>query len=157
MMKYLRELLDRILMYGCSAMMAVMVILVVYQVIARYFFNAPSTFSEELMIYIFIWMSLLGGTYIYGKKEHMAMTFVYQKFSPQMQRTLNYLIQIIGMVLGGALLYGGSSIVSLTLNQQTPALGIPMGYLYMILPVCGAGIIVYSIMNLSDMINENRR
>lgn len=156
-MKQLRNVLDTILVYVCSGMMGLMSILVVYQVVARYFFNAPSTFSEELMIYLFIWMSLLGGTYIFGRKEHMAMTFLYNSFSPAVKKAADYLIQIVGLIFGAALLYGGSSIVKLILNQKTPALGIPMGYLYMILPVCGVGILIYTIMNLADLANENRR
>ena len=156
MVKHIREGIDKVLKFVCSAMMALMSILVVYQVVVRYLFNAPSTFSEELMTYLFIWMSLLGGTYVYGKSEHMSMSFLYNKFSAKTKHVVDILIQIIGFVFGAALLYGGTSIVRLTMNQQTPALGVPMGYLYMVLPVCGAGILAYSIMNLCDMMKESR-
>ncbi len=155
-MKHVRDGIDKILKFVCSAIMGVMAILVVYQVVARYFFRAPSTFSEELMTYLFIWMSLLGGTYVYGKSEHMSMSFLYNKFPAKLQKVVDYLIQGIGFVFGAALLYGGASIVRLTMNQQTPALGVPMGYLYMVLPVCGVGILAYSIMNLCEMMKESR-
>lgn len=155
-MKQVRAWIDRILMVVCSALMALMSILVVYQVVVRYFLKTPSTFSEELMTYLFIWMALLGGTYVYGKSEHMAMTFLYNKFSDKVRGIVDYVIQLAGLAFGAAILFGGVSIVRLTMNQKTPALGVPMGYLYMVLPICGVGILLYSLMNVVTMVKDNR-
>ena len=46
---------------------------------------------------------------------------------------------------------GGANAVSIALYQISPALGIPMGLVYLSLPVSGVMIILYSILNIKDM------
>ena len=45
----------------------------------------------------------------------------------------------------------GEKITALTMAQKTASLGIPMGYVYAIVPACGGMILVYSILNLAQM------
>ena len=52
-----------------------------YQIITRYFFNRPSTVSEELLTYSFTWMSLLASAYVFGKRDHMRMGFMADKLT----------------------------------------------------------------------------
>ena len=40
-----------------------MTIIGTYQIVTRYFFNKPSTVSEELLTYSFTWMALLASSY----------------------------------------------------------------------------------------------
>ena len=49
----IRKWIDTITMGACIFLFALMVGLGSYQIITRYFFNAPSTFSEELLTYSF--------------------------------------------------------------------------------------------------------
>ena len=55
------------------------------------------------------------------------------------------------------MLYGGVQITSLTMTQKTASLGIPMGYIYMIIPICGILIIVYSILNIIDIACDTKK
>ena len=57
--KTVRKWMDRIIMGACIVLFAFMVVIGSYQIITRYFFNAPSTVSEELLTYSFVWMALL--------------------------------------------------------------------------------------------------
>ena len=43
-----------------------MTIIGTYQIVTRYFFNKPSTVSEELLTYSFTWMALLASAYVFG-------------------------------------------------------------------------------------------
>ena len=49
------------------------------------------------------------------------------------------------------LVYGGIQITALTMSQKTASLGIPMGYIYAVVPVCGALILIYGVLNLVDL------
>ena len=57
-----------------------------YQIITRYFFNRPSTVSEELLTYSFTWMSLLASAYVFGKRDHMRMGFMADKLTGNFQK-----------------------------------------------------------------------
>ncbi len=50
------------------------------------------------------------------------------------------------------MVYGGVSITKLTMIQMTASLGVPMGYIYVIVPVTGLLIMVFSAMNAVDML-----
>ena len=52
-MEKLRNTLNKVLNLLAGLSMPVMVVLTTYQVIVRYIFNSPSTWSEELVGYLF--------------------------------------------------------------------------------------------------------
>ena len=49
------------------------------------------------------------------------------------------------------LVLGGVQISNLAMGQISPALGIPMGYIYLALPLSGVITIIYNILNLFDL------
>ena len=61
-MEKLRNTLNKVLNLLAGLSMTVMVVLTTYQVIVRYIFNSPSTWSEELVGYLFGWSTMLGAT-----------------------------------------------------------------------------------------------
>ena len=58
-----------------------MVVVGTYQISARYFFNRPSTVSEELLTYCFTWMALFASALVFGKRDHMRMGFLADKIT----------------------------------------------------------------------------
>ena len=59
-MKQLRKQLTKLLNGLAGISFLAMVILTCWQVFTRYILKNPSTWSEELVSYLFAWMSLLG-------------------------------------------------------------------------------------------------
>lgn len=150
----MRKISDRILEFFMPVILGFMVIMGGWQVVSRYVFNAPSTISEELLRFCLIWLALLGSAYIFGKREHMAMTFLVDKRSEKGKLVLGVISEILILVFAVAvLIYGGISITSLTLSQISPSLEIPMGYVYMVLPIAGVFTTIYSIANIKDLLS----
>lgn len=54
-MNSIRKILDKILEVACILIFGIMTILVVYQVMTRYVFQSPSSWSESVVTYGFIW------------------------------------------------------------------------------------------------------
>lgn len=48
------------------------------------------------------------------------------------------------------MIYGGWQASLVTMGQISPSLSIPMGYVYLAVPVSGAIMLLYSLMNLLD-------
>lgn len=147
-----KKLLDKAIETFIVVLLTIMVIVALWQVASRYVFNSPSTISEELLRYCLIWLAMIGTAYMFGLREHMAMTFFTEKFSESVQHKLAILSEVIIIIFSIAvLLYGGINITMLTMNQVSAALGIPMGYVYVVLPLSGALIIYYSIVNIISL------
>ena len=53
------------------------------------------------------------------------------------------------------MVYGGISITKLTMIQTTASLRVPMGYIYVIVPVTGLLIMLFSLMNAADMMHRD--
>lgn len=78
-MKTLKQGLDRFLATVCIIDFIGMVLLTVYQVIMRYVFKSPSSVSEVLARYCFVWLILLSATCVFGQRDHICITFLKDK------------------------------------------------------------------------------
>ncbi|WP_042276299.1 TRAP transporter small permease [[Clostridium] dakarense] len=158
-MDNLRKALNKVIEVICMALLAFMVVLGTWQIITRYVLNNPSTVSEDLLIYSFVWMALLGSSYVFGKKDHMTMVFFRQRLegkSPKVKMGLEIMTELVVMVFSAlVLVLGGVQISMLAMGQVSPALGIPMGYIYLALPLSGIITIIYNILNLVDLKKES--
>lgn len=149
----IREGIDLVLSWACAALFALMVIVGTYQIVVRYFFNSPSTVSEELLTYSFTWMALLASAYVFGKRDHMRMGFIADKLTGTPRKVLEIIIEILIMFLAGSVMvYGGWNIMGLTMTQVTASLGVPMGVIYTVVPLSGIVIVIYSILNIVDLV-----
>lgn len=149
----IRSVIDLVLSSLCAFVFAAMVVIGTYQIITRFIFRNPSTISEELLTYSFTWMALLASAYVFGKRDHMRMGFMADKLNAAGQKVLNIFSEILVMLLAGSvMIYGGVAIMDLTMTQSTASLGIPMGVVYAIIPVSGVLIVIYSILNIIDLI-----
>lgn len=126
-----------------------------YQIVTRYFFNRPSTVSEELLTYSFTWMALLASAYVFGTGEHMRMSFLADRLKGEKRRNLEIAIWLLTFLLAAVVMvYGGISITKLTMTQRTASLGIPMGYVYMAVPISGVLILLFSLEKMAELILE---
>lgn len=157
-MNKLRNMLNKVIEVICITLLVFMVVLGTWQIITRYVLNNPSTVSEDLLIYSFVWMSLLGSAYVFGKKDHMTMVFFRQKLeskSTKAKITLSIMTELLIMIFSAlVLVFGGTQISMLAMGQVSPALGISMGYIYLALPLSGVITIIYNVLNLIDLIQE---
>lgn len=151
-MDKLRNILNRIAEVLCIAILGIMAVLVVWQVVSRYVFQSPVPWSEALSKYMFIWLVLINGAYMFGKKEHMNIGYFKEKLPQGVQTVLNYLTEIITLVFAlFILIWGGYMAVKIGIPQKDAALTVSMGYVYVALPISGLLTTLYSVCNIIDL------
>tara|TARA_Y100000022_G_scaffold91468_1_gene79004 strand:- start:886 stop:1344 length:459 start_codon:yes stop_codon:yes gene_type:complete len=150
-MKQIRSQLDKIIELLLVSILSAMVINVLWQIITRYFSASPSSFSDELARYLMIWLGLIGSAYVSGKKEHVSIDYFLKKLNHKKRVLLNRLIDFIilffsffVMIIGG----GHLVFVTIKLEQLSPSLQIPLGFVYSVIPLSGLIIIFYQISNI---------
>lgn len=154
-MSKVKNALTKFLEFVCCLLFAFITVVGTYQIVVRYVFNSPSTVSEELLTYSFTWLALLAAALVFGKKDHMRMSFIADKFKGKKAVFMGIVSELLIMLFAGlVLVYGGASITKLTTTQITASLGVNMSYIYMILPICGVIIVLYSIMNIAEYISK---
>lgn len=136
----------------CIVLFAVMVVVGSYQIITRFIFNSPSTISEELLTYTFAWMAIFSSAYVFGKRDHMRMTFIADKLPKEQRKILEIVIELLIIAFAViVLIYGGFTIMGLTMTQKTASLGVMMGVVYAVVPICGILIAIYGVLNVIDL------
>lgn len=144
----IKEIVDYIMSTICISLVAILTVLVTYQVVTRYLFDSPSNISEILSRYLFIWLILFGGAYVFGSREHMSIEFIKNRFSKKIQIYLDMFSELTILVFALSIMFlGGFNASVKQMWQLDSALQLPMGIIYSSIPISGIIIIFYFIYN----------
>ena len=151
-MKQFRAVLNRLLSILAGVSFIAMVVLTCWQVFTRYFLKNPSSWSEELVGYLFAWASLFGASLITSERGHMNIPILVEKASPTVRKYLAIFGELVAFAFSAIiLLYGGIEISKLAMGQMTSSLGVAVGVFYIALPVCGVLNMLYTVLNIIDL------
>lgn len=147
----IKGVLDRILQAGLILSFASLSLCVIWGVFTRYVLNNPAVFTEEISRFSVIWLSLLGTAYACGRLEHMAYSVMEENLPKKYLHTHMRAVALFVLAFGAAVLvYGGGRLVmrSLQFEQLSSTLEIPMGYVYLCIPIAGVAMMFYQILIL---------
>ncbi len=157
-MNVLRKWITRILNGFAGISFLAMVLLTCWQVFTRYILQSPSTWSEELVGYLFAWMSLLGASIVTSEREHMNIPILVERFGDRGQKLLTCLGEVIAFLFSAIILvFGGIRITALAMGQMTSSLGVPIGIFYVVLPLCGVLNMIYTVLNIIEILKGQTR
>ena len=146
-----RQLVDRSLGVFVALLMATLVVDVLWQVFTRFVLRDPSSWTEELARYLMIWVGLIGAAYAAGKRMHLSVDLLQSKLTGVRARTLRTIIGVCTLAFALiALTAGGARLVwvMLKLGQTSASLEVPLGYVYLAVPISGLLIGWYAALDL---------
>ena len=154
-MKHAVRLVNSLLGGMAVSIFSVLVVCVIWQVFSRFVLGTPSTSTDEIARILFIWIAFAGAAYTLGAKRHLAIDVVSLLVEGKNLRAVR--IMVLGLIAAFCcivMIYGGWQLVSKTLasGQITPALRIPMGYVYGIIPISGAAMLFYCIALVQELL-----
>jgi len=147
-MQQIIRILDAILTRALIALMVALVASVSWQVVSRYVFSSPSSWTEEVARFLLIWIGVLGAAYAFRTGVHLGLDVLPKKLTGKSAKILKLFTVAAVMVFSiSVLLYGGGSLVALTweLKQYSAVLGLPIAFVYSVIPISGALICIYAI------------
>lgn len=156
-MNALRHAVDRILGWTIALLTAVMVINVLWQVFTRFVLGTPSSFTEEAARYMMVWVGLLGAAYASGQKAHLSLDLITAHLQGAKKRASDLFVNSVVLLFAlGAMVGGGGRLVwiQLSLGQQSAALQVKLGYVYLVVPLAGMLIAFYSVLALREAIRR---
>lgn len=130
------------------ALLVLMVLAVLWQVFSRYVMNSPSSVTEELSRYLFIWIGILGAAYAAGQQTHIAIDILHPKLSDMNRMRLRIFINILIIFFSlTVLVIGGANLVYVNydLGQYSAALNVPVSFVYFVVPLSGILVIFYKV------------
>ena len=149
--------LNHFLEWTVVFLLSIMLLSVLWGVATRYIFENPSSWTEELARFTLIWVSILGAAYISGKDAHIAIDLLPSYLSLKNNLRLRIFVAVtVALFVLAVFIVGGLRYVyiSFKLGQTSAALELPMGYVYLILPIAGLIVIHFKIIQFNQTARE---
>lgn len=157
-MSALRKWMNRFSEVLSIGSMGFLVCLVTWQVITRFILKNPSTVTEQLARYVFVWVVLLNAAYVFGKREHMNISYLVGKFPPKAQLVCSLITEVCTLAFMLTVMVGGGLVaVNIGMSQMDAALPLRTGIFYLAMPLCGVMTTVYTLLNLYDLLAAYRK
>lgn len=153
MLATIHRTLDTVVLAITLPLTVLMLVCVVWQVVARYALNVSTSTTDEIARFAFIWVSLLGATYVLGKRGHIAITGLIDFLPKRPRAGAEIAIAALVALFAVAILGGGGWLLAakaFSLGQVTPALRLPMWVVYSVIPLSGLLTLIYAVVATAE-------
>ena len=147
------DVVNTIVEYVVAILMGLMTIVVFVQVLFR-IFSGSLPWSEEAARYMMIYLVYLGASVGVKYGNHIAVEFIATILPKKGQDVLEVIVDLLSLFCFGVIIVYGMKIVDVTMMQRSPAMQLPMGYIYFSLVLGGA---LMFLQGLIDMIKTIAR
>ena len=140
-----------------AALFATLFVVFLVQITARFGFNRPLPWSDELAVVLYVWVILWACAFMVPTREHVAFDLVYHAMGPRTRR---------GMRIAGALLIGGLAAwalpgswdyVRFMAREGTPVLGLPFSWVFIPFVLLLLALVVRSAVQVVALLRHRSR
>lgn len=149
-MKRVYHFLNQAIAFMLISIFSLLVLDVLWQVFGRHVLEQSFSFTEEFARFALIWLTILGAAYLNGQRSHLSMDFWLNKLPPEQKVRRYKMIELLtGVFALVVMVIGGGNLVytTLRLGQLSPAMQLPLGLVYAIVPLSGLMILFFSFYN----------
>ena len=114
----------------------------ILQIVARYVFNYPLGWTDEVSVLCWIWCTLWGAVFVLREKDEVRFDIIYSTASVKTRCVFTFITGIAAILLFGIALPAVVSYVTFLKVERSAYLGIRLDYLYSIYIVFSVGIII---------------
>lgn len=170
MFKMIKKILDQLLEILLIVIVIALVVVVLLQVLIRF---APvildiiplpplidrilRTGTEEVAVFMLIWVSLLGSAVALGRGAHLGIDYFVGKLPAKIRiYTEVFVFLVVALFSFLVMIVGGTELVirTLQLEQISPAINVKVGYVYLAIPISGFFLVLYSLIGLVERFVE---
>lgn len=146
-----KETMDKMVNILVVSLFLIVFASVLLQIFLRYVLNSPLTWSEELSRYLFIMICFLGWTLATRNRTHIKVNFILEALPQKIRFTVKIFIQILVLVFTVALIYLGARMAYKSIDVPSITLFFGFAYIYAFIPISGAIIFFYTILETIDL------
>lgn len=128
-----------------GVILAMIAVSLVYQVFGRYVLGKAPVWSEEVARMLIVWLTMLGSAACLRGGSHIAIGTLVNALPEVPRAALLWLRDIAVLWAAGVLAWSGARFALMNSDQDSPALEMPMTYVYVSLSV-GATLIALQLL-----------
>lgn len=118
------------------------------QVVARYVFQAPLFWSDELGRYCYVWMSYIAAIALVAQRSHIRIDLINSVLGPRGRRAVEILAGLIVVGTCVFLVQGSWPWLMTNIRPTSPALRLPLVWLYGVVWFAFAAMALHALINL---------
>ncbi|NLY45594.1 MAG: TRAP transporter small permease [Tissierella sp.] len=132
----------------------IMLVVVAIQVTTRLTIKTSPRWCEEVASILMSWFAFLGMAIGVGEGIHMSIEFIINLLPKSLRKAVIILGELLVIYLGFSLLWFGTRLVYATQSSTLPATKWPAFMPYLMTPIAGLAIVIYSFIKLFDIIKD---
>ncbi len=134
-----------------------MVVITALGVFFRYVLNAPLHWTEEADRYVFIWLTFIGASITMRYKAHIAVDVLVRYLPTRVRVWTTLAAQVAALVFLAIVGWASLPVIEVTMESRATATDIPMGLVYLSVPVGCTLIAVETLRLIARTLGEARR
>jgi TRAP-type C4-dicarboxylate transport system permease small subunit len=125
-----------------AALLLAMFLCFMLQITARYVFNYPLGWTEEVSVLCWIWCTLWGAAFVLRERDEVRFDIIYSAVSENQRRIFTIVTGVAAVVLFTVALPAVYSYVTFLKVEKSAYLGVRLDYLYSIYVIFSVAVIV---------------
>lgn len=142
------KVLDNVMDALITAAMIGIAVICIAQIISRFVFKHSIVWANEASCFLFVYVVFLGAFILIRDKGFIRMDLIQSKIPAKGRFVYDLLLQILVIVYAVVFLIYGFEFAQRNAIQVSGAMHLPMNVVYMIMPVSGFFMILYSLRNI---------
>ena len=110
-------------------MILLMTVVVLLQVIMRYIFNSPLTWTEEFARYLFVYITFLGAALLIYERGHLYVEIIFNNLPIRIRKILQLILDVIILGFSVFLTISAKASMDVAEGSFSTAMHIPMNYI----------------------------
>jgi len=148
------DLSEKLISYLAMIFLVAMIIIVSTTVFTRYLFNFTFRWSDEVALLMMIWFGFLGMALGVKNSVHLSIEFFMSLFPDNYQKYIYKIEDILVALFGGFMLKYGWDLYNATKTTVLPATQWTRGLLFIMFPLSGILIIIFSTAKFFGILRE---
>lgn len=146
--------INRALEVVAMVLLAILCAVTFLGVLDRYIIQSGIGWTEELARFLLIWISLLAATMGVYRSAHFRISFLVDLLPAPPRRAIALTMHVVDIGVLGVVFVQGARVTEIMRIQTSPAMDLPMSWIYLSLPVAAGIMILFLIVQVVDMLRS---
>jgi TRAP-type C4-dicarboxylate transport system permease small subunit len=140
-----------------GALFLALFLLNMLRIFLRYFLGVAWLWEPDFSRLLFIWIIFIGATVLYVGKGHLVVDYFLNRMRPKNQAFMHLMIDLMTVIFLGVLVLKGIEVTKVRMRIPFDTWDLPTGYAYMAVPICGAVMIIVTLVRMAEYLFERRK
>lgn len=126
----------------------------IVQVVARFGFNQPLPWSDEMAVILYIWVILWAAAFMVPEREHVVFDLVYHMASPRVRHVMRIVAHLMIGGLAAVALPASWNYIRFMEREGTPVLGLPFSWVFLPFALLLISLVAKGIWQIAVIVRE---